>query len=39
MRLEHDEVLIDSGLADGELVCLSPMQTVVEGMRVKPVFE
>ena len=39
MRLEHDEVLIDSGLKDGELVCLSPMQTVVEGMRVKPVFE
>lgn len=39
MRLEHDEVLIDSGLADGELVCLSPLQTVVEGMRVKPVFE
>ena len=39
LRLEHDEVLIDSGLADGELVCLSPMQTVVEGMRVQPVFE
>ena len=39
LRLEHDEVLIDSGLEDGELVCLSPMQTVVEGMRVQPVFE
>ena len=39
LRLEHDEVLIDSGLRDGELVCLSPMQTVVEGMRVQPVFE
>jgi RND family efflux transporter MFP subunit len=39
LRLEHDEVLIDAGLSDGELVCLSPMQTVVEGMRVQPVFE
>jgi len=39
LRLEHDEVLIESGLEDGEIVCLSPMQTVVEGMRVQPVFE
>jgi RND family efflux transporter MFP subunit len=39
LRLEHDEVLIQSGLQDGEIVCLSPMQTVVEGMRVQPVFE
>jgi RND family efflux transporter MFP subunit len=39
LRLEHDDVLISDGLADGELVCLSPMQTVVEGMRVQPVLE
>ena len=39
LRLEHDEVLIDSGLADGELVSLSPMQIAVEGMHVEPVFE
>ena len=39
LRLEHDEVVISKGLADGELVCLSPMQTVVEGMRVQPVLE
>ncbi len=39
LRLEHDEVLVSEGLADGELVCLSPMQTVVEGMRVQPVLE
>ncbi len=39
LRLEHDEVLIDSGLENGERVCVSPMQTVVEGMRVQPVFE
>jgi RND family efflux transporter MFP subunit len=39
LRLEHDDVLIDSGLRDGERVCLSPMQTVVDGMQVEPVFE
>lgn len=39
LRLEHDEVLISEGLAEGELVCVSPMQTVVDGMRVQPVME
>ena len=39
LRLEHDDMLIDGGLAAGELVCVSPLQTVVEGMRVKPVIE
>ena len=39
LRLEHDEVLIDSGLKEGEIVCLSPLQTVDEGMRVQPVTE
>jgi hypothetical protein len=37
LRLEHDDVLIDAGLADGELVCVSPMQTVVDGMLVNPI--
>jgi RND family efflux transporter MFP subunit len=37
LRLEHDDVLIDDGLIDGELVSVSPMQTVVDGMLVKPV--
>ena len=37
LRLEHDDVLIDGGLADGELVCVSPMQAVVDGMLVSPV--
>jgi len=36
-RLEHDEVLINRGLADGERVCVSPLQTVVDGMRVQAV--
>ncbi len=39
LRLEHDDILVSSGLKSGELVCTSPMQTVVEGMLVKPVME
>lgn len=39
LRLEHDEVLINAGLKDGELVSVSPMQTVVDGMRVKALVE
>ncbi|MEM1112260.1 MAG: efflux RND transporter periplasmic adaptor subunit [Pseudomonadota bacterium] len=39
LRLEQDDVLIDRGLTDGEFVCVSPLQTVVEGMPVKPVVE
>ena len=34
LRLENDYVIIDSGLENGELVNLSPIQTVVDGMRV-----
>ncbi|NND69311.1 MAG: efflux RND transporter periplasmic adaptor subunit [Halioglobus sp.] len=39
LRLEHDDILVSKGLENGELVCISPLQTVVEGMRVQPVFE
>ena len=39
LRLEHDDVLINEGLSDGELVSISPLQTVVDGMRVQPVIE
>jgi RND family efflux transporter MFP subunit len=39
LRLEHDEMLIDSGLDNGERICISPLQTVVEGMTVKPVIQ
>lgn len=39
LRLEHDDILIRSGLEDGELVVISPMQTVVDGMLVKPIIE
>ena len=39
LRLEHDDMLVDGGLEAGELVCISPLQTVVEGMSVNPVIE
>lgn len=37
LRLDGDEVMINSGLEAGERVNLSPIQTVVDGMRVAPV--
>jgi len=37
LRIEHDEVLIVKGLEDGERVCVSPLQAVVDGMRVQTV--
>lgn len=39
LRLEHDDVLIKGGLAPGERVSVSPLQTVVQGMHVRPVEE
>ena len=39
LRLEHDDMLVEQGLTDGELVCISPLQTVVDGMLVDPVTE
>jgi|TARA_Y100000310_G_scaffold334689_1_gene414990 RND family efflux transporter MFP subunit len=37
LRLDRDQVLIRAGLQRGEMVCISPIQTVIDGMRVKPV--
>ncbi len=37
MRSEKDHVLIASGVNQGELVNISPIQTVIEGMSVNPV--
>ncbi len=39
LRLYRDEVLIKSGLQANERVCLSAIQTVVEGMKVNPIME
>ena len=37
LRLYQDEVLLESGLAAGERVCVSPIQTVIDGMAVDPI--
>jgi RND family efflux transporter MFP subunit len=37
LRIEHDEVLVVKGLEDGDRVCVSPLQSVVDGMRVQTV--
>lgn len=39
LRFNLDEVLIKSGLETGELVNISPIQTVVEGMKVAPIHQ
>ena len=39
LRLYRDRVLIEQGLRAGERVCVSPLQTVIEGMRVRPLDE
>jgi len=36
LRFDRDQVFINAGLQDGEMVNLSPIQTVIDGMRVKP---
>ena len=37
LRLYRDRVLVEHGLRAGERVCVSPLQTVIEGMRVRPI--
>ncbi|MCY4565531.1 MAG: efflux RND transporter periplasmic adaptor subunit [Gammaproteobacteria bacterium] len=39
LRLFQDDVLIRAGLSAGERVCISPMQTPIDGMLVNPVGE
>ena len=38
LRLYQDTILINGGLAAGERVCISPVQTAVDGMLVDPSF-
>jgi multidrug efflux pump subunit AcrA (membrane-fusion protein) len=35
LKRERERVLVKGGLESGELVCVSPMETVVEGMSVR----
>ena len=37
MRFENDNVIVSGGLESGDLVNISPLQTIVEGMQVKPI--
>ena len=37
LRIDRDQVLVEGPLAAGERICVSPIQVVVEGMRVRPV--
>jgi RND family efflux transporter MFP subunit len=37
LRIDRDQVLVKGPLAEGERICVSPLQVVVEGMRVRPV--
>ncbi len=39
LRFENDAVVISGGLEEGEIVNLSPIQTVIDGMRVSPINE
>ena len=36
MRHENDNILISNGIDDGEVINISPIQAVIEGMQVKP---
>ncbi|MGE4658838.1 MAG: efflux RND transporter periplasmic adaptor subunit [Gammaproteobacteria bacterium] len=38
LRAYRDEVYIVDGLSKGEVVCISPLQTVVSGMLVSPIY-
>ena len=35
LRINRDEVLVQGGLAMGDRICLSPLETPVEGMLVR----
>ena len=37
LRLDRDDVLIQGPLGEGERICISPLQVVVEGMRVRTI--
>ncbi len=39
LRLERDRVILAAGVEPGEQICVSPLETVVDGMRVRTVVE
>ncbi len=39
MRFENDDVIVNAGIENGEIINVSPIQTVVDGMKVNPLRE
>lgn len=39
LRTHRDEVVVEGGLESGELVCVSPLESVVDGMAVRTLLE
>ena len=39
LRIYEDDAYINAGLVAGDRVCISPLQTVVDGMRVTTILE
>jgi RND family efflux transporter MFP subunit len=39
LRTHKDEVVVEDGLESGELVCVSPLESVVDGMAVRTLLE
>ena len=39
LRTHKDEVVVEGGLESGELVCVSPLESVVDGMAVRTLLE
>ncbi|MDE0884306.1 MAG: efflux RND transporter periplasmic adaptor subunit [Myxococcota bacterium] len=39
IRIDHEEVLVRIALAEGERICTSPIQIVIDGMQVQPITE
>ena len=37
LRIDRDDVLVQGPLGEGERICVSPVQVVVEGMEVRTV--
>jgi multidrug efflux pump subunit AcrA (membrane-fusion protein) len=37
LRRKQDKVVVASGLAEGERLCVSPLSAVTDGMRVRPI--
>lgn len=37
MRFENDSILVSGGIESGDIINISPIQTVIEGMQIRPI--